>query len=61
MVMVAPTVSKAKIDAKYLEMVGYIDGTGITLKMPERLAEWLAQSDALDTAPSGSVVLWGKK
>lgn len=61
MVMVAPTVSKAKIDAKHLEMVGYIDGTGITLKMPERLAEWLAQSDALDTAPSGSVVLWGKK
>ena len=61
MVMVAPTVSKAKIDAKYLEMVGYIDSTGITLKMPERLTEWLAQSDALDTAPAGAVVLWGKK
>jgi hypothetical protein len=61
MVMVAPTVSKAKIDAKYLEQVGYIDGSGITLKAPERLTEWLAQSDALDTAPAGPVVLWTKK
>lgn len=61
MVMVAPTVSKAKIDARFLEQVGYIDGTGITLKTPERLTEWLAQSNALDTAPAGPVVLWGKK
>jgi hypothetical protein len=61
MVMVAPTVSKAKIDAKYLEMVGYIDGAGITLKEPERLHQWLEQSGALDTAPAAAVVLWGKK
>ncbi|WP_374579835.1 hypothetical protein [Pseudoduganella sp.] len=61
MVMVAPTVSKAKIDAKFLELVGYIDGAGITLKEPERVTEWLAQSNALDTAPAGPVVLWGKK
>lgn len=61
MVMVAPTVSKAKMDAKYLEQVGYIDGTGITLKAPERLTEWLTQSNALDTAPSGTVVIWSKR
>ena len=61
MVMVAPTVSKAKVDARFLEQVGYIDGAGITLKVPERLNEWLAQSNALDTAPEGAVVLWGKK
>lgn len=61
MVMVAPTVSKAKMNAKYLEFVGYIDGSGITLKEPERVTDWLAQSNALDTAPAGPVVLWGKK
>ncbi|WP_229502745.1 hypothetical protein [Pseudoduganella guangdongensis] len=61
MVMVAPTVSKAKLNAKYLEFVGYIDGSGITLKEPERVTEWLTQSNAQDTAPAGPVVLWGKK
>lgn len=61
LVMVAPTVSKAKMDAKYLEMVGYIDGLGVTLKELDRVNEWLASSDAMDTAPAGAVVLWGKK
>jgi hypothetical protein len=61
MVMGAPTVSKAKIDAKMLEQVGFIDGAGIQLKQPERLQQWLALSNALDTAPADSVVLWGKK
>ncbi|WP_028100666.1 hypothetical protein [Pseudoduganella violaceinigra] len=61
MVMVAPTVSKAKIDAKFLELVGYIDGAGITLKEPARVNEWLAQSNAMDTAPEAAVVLWGRK
>jgi len=61
MVAVAPTVSKAKLDARFLEMVGYIDGAGITLKEPERLTHWLALSNALDTAPEAAVVLWGKK
>ncbi|XLZ72772.1 hypothetical protein ABT364_12615 [Massilia sp. SR12] len=61
MVMVAPTVSKAKLNAKYLEFVGYIDGSGITLKEPERVTDWLTQSNALDTAPAGAVVLWGKR
>jgi hypothetical protein len=61
MVMVAPTVSKAKLDAKFLELIGFIDGAGITLKEPERLTEWLTQSEALDTAPAGAVVLWGKR
>lgn len=61
LVMVAPTVSKARLDAKYLEFIGYIDGSGITLKEPERLISWLQLSDAMDTAPSGPVILWGKK
>lgn len=61
MVAVAPTVSKAKMDAKFLEQVGYIDGAGITLKEPDRLHDWLNLSNALDTAPEGTVVLWGKK
>jgi hypothetical protein len=50
-----------KIDAKYLEQVGYIDGAGITLKEPDRLNDWLNLSNALDTAPQAAVVLWGKK
>src|ERR1044071_9891303 len=53
MVAVAPTVSKAKMDAKLLEQVGYIDGAGITLKEPDRLTDWLNLSNALDTAPDG--------
>jgi hypothetical protein len=61
MVMAAPTVSKAKIDAKMLEQIGYIDGTGITLRLPEKLTAWLEQANAMDTAPDGAVVLWGKK
>ncbi len=61
MVAVAPTVSKAKMDAKFLEQVGYIDGAGITLKEPDRLTDWLNLSNALDSAPEAAVVLWGKK
>ena len=61
MVMGAPTVSKAKIDAKMLELVGAIDGMGITIKHPESLHHWLEVSNALDTAPSGSIVLWKNK
>lgn len=61
MVAGAPTVSKAKIDAKMLEQIGFIDGNGILLKQPERLQHWLTLSNALDTAPADAVVLWGKK
>jgi len=61
MVMCAPTVSKAKIDARMLEQIGIIDGSGISLKQPERLQEWLAKADALDTAPSGPIVVWKSK
>ncbi|AKU22239.1 hypothetical protein MJ904_12985 [Massilia sp. MB5] len=61
MVMGAPTVSKAKMDARLLEQVGYIDGVGITLKQPERLQEWLSISNALDTAPEGAIVVWRSK
>src|ERR1700739_3708377 len=32
MVMGAPTVSKAKIDARMLEQIGFIDGNGILLR-----------------------------
>ncbi|KQW91754.1 hypothetical protein ASC94_18540 [Massilia sp. Root418] len=60
MVMRAPTVSKAKIDARMLEQVGIIDGLGISIKQPERLQQWLAQSNALDTAPEGAIVHWKK-
>lgn len=60
MVMCAPTVSKAKIDARMLEQIGFIDGTGITLKHPERLHEWLAEANALDTAPASPIVVWKK-
>jgi hypothetical protein len=61
MVMAAPTVSKAKIDAKMLEYIGYIDGAGITLRQPEKLTAWLDLADALDTAPESANVVWGKK
>ena len=60
MVMRAPTVSKAKIDARMLEQVGIIDGLGISIKQPERLQQWLTLSNALDTAPEGAVVHWKK-
>lgn len=60
MVMRAPTVSKAKIDARMLEQVGIIDGLGISIKQPERLQQWLMLSNALDTAPEGAVVQWKK-
>ncbi|MYN08962.1 hypothetical protein [Pseudoduganella aquatica] len=60
MVMRAPTVSKTKIDARMLEQVGIIDGLGISIKQPERLQQWLALSNALDTAPEGQIVEWKK-
>ncbi|MFZ4876440.1 hypothetical protein ACL9RI_15270 [Janthinobacterium sp. Mn2066] len=58
MVMGAPTVSKAKLDARLLEQVGIIDGMGINIKQPERLTHWLTISDLLDTAPEDTVVRW---
>ncbi|MGK5025489.1 hypothetical protein [Janthinobacterium sp. RB2R34] len=58
MVMGAPTVSKGKFDARFLEQVGVIDGMGINLKHPERLTQWLAVSDLSDTAPEEPVVRW---
>ena len=56
--MAAPTVSKAKIDARYMEQVGIIDGMGITLKQLDRLTQWLALCDKLDTAPAAPVTIW---
>lgn len=61
MVSNAPTVSKAKMDAKLLDQVGVIDGNGIMVRQPELLTEWLALSNALDTAPDGPAISWGKK
>jgi len=61
MVSNAPTVSKAKMDARALEQIGFIDGVGIQIKNPERLQEWLAFSEALDTAPSGTITVWKTK
>lgn len=61
MVMGAPTVSKAKLNANMLEQVGTIDGMGIHLKQPERLQQWLEYSNALDTAPASPITLWKTK
>lgn len=61
MVMGAPTVSKAKLNASTLEQIGSIDGMGINLKQPERLHHWLERANALDTAPIGPVTLWKTK
>nr|WP_315255553.1 hypothetical protein [uncultured Duganella sp.] len=61
MVMGAPTVSKAKMNASTLEQVGTIDGMGINLKQPDRLQHWLERSNALDTAPAGPITLWKTK
>jgi hypothetical protein len=61
MVMGAPTVSKAKINASMLEQIGTIDGMGIHLKQPERLEQWLTRANALDTAPAGPITLWKTK
>ncbi|MET0267646.1 MAG: hypothetical protein ABW202_18775 [Duganella sp.] len=61
MVMGAPTVNKAKLDAKFLEQVGIIDGVGIHLKQPDRLQQWLEVCNAVDTAPAGPVTLWKTK
>ena len=60
MVMGAPTVSKAKLNANMLEQIGIIDGMGIHLKQPERLEQWLHRANAMDTAPAGPVTLWKK-
>ena len=59
-VMRAPTVSKGKLDAKQLELVGLIEGNGITVKYPEKLTHWLTVSNALDTAPESNHITWKK-
>jgi hypothetical protein len=61
MVMNAPTVSKAKMDASMLEYIGSMDGVGINLKQLEKLHHWLEQSKALDTAPAGPIIEWRSK
>ncbi len=61
LVMVAPTVSKGKMDAASLELIGYIDGAGITIKQPESLTHWLTISNALDTAPEGTQITFGRR
>ena len=58
MVMGAPTVNKAKVDAKFMDQVGIIDGMGIHLKQADRLTHWLTACNAVDTAPAGPVTLW---
>lgn len=61
MVMGAPTVSKARLTANMLDQVGIIDGRGIQLKHPDMLQQWLAVSDALDTAPAEPVIVWKQR
>jgi hypothetical protein len=60
MVMRAPTVSKGKLDAKQLELVGLIEGNGITIKHREKLLHWLSVSNAMDTAPESDHITWKK-
>jgi hypothetical protein len=61
LVLVAPTVSKAKMNASTLELVGYIDGAGIQLKQPDSVNAWLKISDALDTAPESTIITFGRR
>lgn len=56
MVADAPTVSKVRIGAQFLDQVGLIDGRGINLKNLDGLRFWFEQSGLLDTAPHGDVV-----
>lgn len=61
LVAMAPTVSKAKMDSKTLELVGYIDGAGINVKLLESVHTWLTISNALDTAPETNVITFGRR
>lgn len=61
LIATAPTVSKAKMNASTLELIGLIDGMGIRISHPEQLTHWLTISNALDTAPESSVIPFGRK
>src|SRR5450830_372326 len=61
LIALAPTVSKAKMNPGTIELVGFIDGTNITLRHPELLMQWLTASDAMDTAPTSNVITFGRK
>ncbi len=56
MVKLAPTVNKVTLDADNLEQIGFIEGSGITIRKMEALTRWLEQSNALDSAPDGPVI-----
>ncbi len=58
MVKQAPTVNKMTLDAENVEQIGYINGSGITIKKMDDLKRWLAFSNALDTGPQTDVVVW---
>ena len=51
MVKLAPTVNKLSCGAEHLEQVGFIEGTGITIRKRDTLLQWLKFSNALDMAP----------
>jgi hypothetical protein len=53
-----PTTSKMTTKLEYFEQVGYISAKGISIRRMESLKRWLAQSDALDTAPESETVTW---
>ncbi|KQQ33597.1 hypothetical protein ASF61_11030 [Duganella sp. Leaf126] len=51
-----PTVSKMISKPENFEQVGYINSKGILIRRMEKLRHWLAQSDALETAPESDTI-----
>jgi hypothetical protein len=49
-----PTVSKISTSPTNLKQIGYMNGDGITIRHMDRLRDWLAASDALDSGPETS-------
>jgi hypothetical protein len=53
MVNGSPTTSKLSCDAGNMLQIGFIQGPEILVRDMAALTDWLARSDALDTAPAG--------
>jgi hypothetical protein len=53
MVKGSPTTSKLSCDAANLDQIGFIEGTEILITDMAPLTDWLARSNALDSAPEG--------
>ena len=60
MVNQAPTVSKMTLDSDCVEQIGYVNGSGITVRKMDALKRWLASTDALESAPESDIVTWNR-